>query len=342
MPHDFRSDTVTLPTPAMMAAIAAAPLGDSARGDDPTVNALEARAAALLGKDAALFLPSGGMANLVSLIAHGARGAEVIVEADSHIFNSEGGGIASVAGAIPRPVRGDDGVMHPAAIEAAIRDPGDVALAQTRLICIENTHNAAGGTVQPMAVLAETGALARRHGLALHMDGARLLNAAAFLGVAPAAIARHVDSVWFSCCKGLGGPVGALLAGDAAFMRAARRAARMLGGGMRQAGLIAAPALLALEDWAASHRRDHALARRLAEGLAAIEPSLVRLRTVQTNIVNCHVADAGAVNAAFRAAGILANAKRGRIRFVTHAEVNDASVDAALAAARAILPRKAA
>lgn len=336
--HDFRSDTVTLPTAEMMAAIATAPLGDAARGNDPTVRALERRGAELTGKAEALFVPSGQMANLAALLAHGCAGGEVIVEADAHIYNSEGGALSALAGAIPRSIRGDQGVMDPAMVEVAIRGGTDLALAPTRLICLENTHNASGGTVLPIAHLQAIAAVARRHGLPVHMDGARLFNAAAFLGVPILDLCRHVDTVWFSVCKGVGAPVGAVLAGDATFMRRAQRAAKMLGGGMRQAGLIAAPALVGLEDPYPQHRRDHDVARCLAEGLAAIDASLVDVDRVQTNIVNCWVdrfaPDAMAINAAFRARGILANAKRTKIRFVTHRDLAPQAVEDAIAAAR--------
>jgi len=349
--HDFRSDTVTLPTPAMMAAIAGAPLGDAARGDDPTVLRLEALACELTGKEDALLLPSGAMANLAAVIAHGCRGAEVIVEEQSHIYNAEGGGLSVVAGALARPLRGERGILDASDVRAAIRGASDVARAPTRLVCIENTHNAGGGSVYPLAVLAAIRGAARGAGVPVHVDGARLFNAAACLGQPIAALCAHADSVWFSLCKGLGGPIGAVLAGERAFMHEARRAARMLGGGMRQAGLIAAPALVALEDSGDpydAHRRDHGLARHLAEGIAALDPSLVDAARVQTNIVNCFVdrvgAEAGVILRALRERGVLALGHGSRIRFVTHAQVDESSVDAALAAFAEIiapfLPRR--
>lgn len=328
--HDFRSDTLTLPTPEMMAAIATAPLGDSARGDDPTVNELERLGAEITGKEAALFLPSGTMANLSAVIAHGCRGGEVIVEEQAHIFNSEGGGLSVVAGAVPRPLRGHYGSMDPKVVRAAIRDPGDPALAQTKLICLEQTHNAAGGSVVPLENMAAIRDVSREAGLPVHLDGARLFNAGAYLDLPVREICRHVDSVWFALCKGLGGPVGAVLAGGADFMIRAKRAAKMLGGGMRQAGLIAAPGIVALKDPYAVHRRDHDLARQLAIGLAAIDPSLVELDRVQTNIVNCYLDDAPAINRQLRDRGVLANAKPTRIRFVTHRHLDAAAVAAAV------------
>lgn len=320
----------------MMSAIASAPLGDAARGEDPTVNALERLGAEWTGKQAALFLPSGAMANLCAVIAHDCRGAEVIVESSSHIYNAEGGGLSVVAAAIARPVAGRDGVMDARDVEHAIRRADDPALAPTRLVCVENTHNDSGGCVWPQADLARLAELTRQAGVALHMDGARLFNAAACLDVAPADICRHADSVWFALCKGLGCPVGALLAGDAGFIQRARRAAKMLGGGMRQAGLLAAAGLVALRDPMPTHRRDHALARQLALGLAGVDGSLVDLTRVQTNIVNCYVdgwpIDARELARALAGRGVLVNAKRNKIRFVTHAQVDEAGVRAAVRA----------
>ena len=332
--YDFRSDTVTLPTVEMMAAIATAPLGDSARGDDPTVNELERLAAELMGKEEALFVPSGTMANLSAVIAHDCRGGEVIVEEAAHIYNSEGGGLSVVAGAVPRPIRGRDGIMDPNDVAAAVRGTADLAIAPTKLICLENTHNASGGSVIPLENMATIHEIAQGAGIPVHLDGARLFNAATYLNVPILEICRHADSVWFALCKGLGGPVGAILAGDRSFMSRARRAAKMLGGGMRQAGLIAAPGIVALKDPYSILRRDHELARRLAVGLAAIEPLRVEADRVHTNIVNCYVDrfadDAGPINRALRERGILANSKRTKIRFVTHYHINEAAVAAAV------------
>jgi threonine aldolase len=332
--HDFRSDTVTLPTPEMMAAIAGARLGDSARGDDPTVNELEQLAAALVGKEEALLVPSGTMANLSAVIAHGCHSREVIVEKAAHIYNSEGGGLAVLAGAVPRPIEGRYGVMEPADVKAAIKGGADLALAPTRLICLENTHNDSGGSVIPLDNLAAIAAVAAHAGIPVHLDGARLFNAGAYLDVPVTAVCRHVDSVCFALCKGLGGPVGAILAGNRAFITKARRTAKMLGGAMRQAGLIAAPAIVALKDPYRIHRRDHEHARVLARGLAGIDASLVEVGRVHTNIVNCFVdrfcGDAAEITRALRTRGILANSKRTKIRFVTHYHIDEASVAAAI------------
>jgi threonine aldolase len=274
------------------------------------------------------------MANLAAVIAHDCRGGEVIVEDRAHIFNSEGGALSVVAGAIVRPIRGDYGVLDPDDVKAAIKGTTDLASAPTRLICLENTHNDSGGSVIPLDNMAAILAVAAHAGVPVHLDGARLFNAATYLNVPIAEICRHADSVWFALCKGLGGPVGAVLAGDKAFMLKARRAAKMLGGGMRQAGLIAAPGIVALKDPYRVHRRDHALAHRLAVGLAAIDASLVDVARVQTNIVNCFVDrladDASEINRALRQRGILTNAKRSKIRFVTHYHIDEAAVLAAV------------
>ena len=339
--HDFRSDTVTLPTPEMMAAVAVARLGDSARGDDPTVLELEGLARELTGKEDALFVPSGTMANLAALIAHDVHGGEVIVEATAHIYNSEGGGLSAVAGAVARPVHGRGGQLDPSDVAAAIKASADPALAPTKLICLENTHNASGGTVMPLEVMAGIRAVATNARLPVHLDGARLFNAAAHLGLPVRRLCDLVDSVWFALCKGIGAPVGAILAGDRAFMRKARRAAKMLGGGMRQAGLIAAPAIVGLRDPYPQHARDHALAQRLARELARLDSSFVDLPHVQTNIVNCMVtrfaSDAGKINGQLSRRGVLANSKGPKIRFVTHSQVDEADVDAAVRAFAEVL-----
>ena len=338
---DFRSDTVTLPTPEMMEAVRRAELGDAARGDDPTASKLEAVAAELAGKEAALFTPSGTMGNLSALLTHVAPGQEVIVEARAHIFNSEAGGIAAVAGAIARPLEGEDGVLDPDDVKAAIRTAVSDHVAPTGLICLENTLNSAGGSILPLQRMGEIRDVAQAAGLPVHLDGARAFNAAAALNCPVADICRFADSVMFALSKGLGAPVGSILAGSRDFIARARRKARMLGGGMRQVGLIAAPALVALQDPYPHLCRDHALARQLAEGLAAIDESLVRLETVQTNIVNCFVdrfaADARDIVAALREHGVLANCAATKIRFVTHRHIDGTSVESCLAAVERVL-----
>ncbi|MCG8355285.1 MAG: aminotransferase class I/II-fold pyridoxal phosphate-dependent enzyme [Kiloniellales bacterium] len=338
---DFRSDTVTKPTPAMMAAIARAELGDAARGDDPTTNELEAFAARLAGKEAALFTPSGTMANLAALLTHLQPGEEVIVDETAHIYNSEAGSMAAVAGAIARPLRSEGGLMDPSRVAAAIRSGERPHVAPTGLICLENTQNVAGGIVLPPDRMAAIRQVALDAGLPAHLDGARLFNAAAYLDRPIADFCRHADTVMLALSKGLGAPVGSLLLGSAAFIAQARKKARMLGGGMRQAGLIAAAALVALDDPLPRLRRDHRMAKRLAEGLAAIDESLVSVERVQTNIVNCFVdrfaSDADAIVRALKAEGVSANYARSKIRFVTHAHIDEEAVDACLAAVRKVI-----
>jgi len=340
--YDFRSDTVTLPTAPMMAAIATAPVGDSARGDDPTHNRLEAVAAELTGKAAAMFLPSGTMCNLAAVLTHTRPGDEVIVETRAHIYNSEVGGMAAVAGAVPRPIPGDRGILRPDNVAAAIRDDTVQSKAPTGLICLENTLNAAGGTVLPSDVTAAIRDIADAAGIPVHLDGARLFNAAAHLDTAVDDLCCDVDTVMFALSKGLGAPMGSILAGSAEFIARARRKARMLGGGMRQTGMMAAAALVALEDPFPALRRDHHMARQLGEGLAALDESLIR-DPVQTNIVNCHIdrfaPDAAAFVQSLAEFGVLANFAGTKVRFVTHRHIDEKAVAACIAAAEQSLEK---
>jgi len=273
---DLRSDTVTHPTDAMRRAMAAAPLGDDVFGDDPTVNALEERAAALLGKEAGLFVASGTMGNLVSLLAHLPRGYEAIAGESTHTVVDEAGGHAVVAGATIRalPERAD-GTMDPARIADAWRDPDDPHEPITGLVVIENTHAHSGGRPLSVDYTRTVAAIAHERGVPLHVDGARLFNAVVALGVAPAALAGPADSVTFCLSKGLSTPIGSVVVGPAAFIARARRARKLVGGGMRQVGVLAAAGLVALDDGPdgtiARLAEDHANARRLAEGLAALD-----------------------------------------------------------------------
>jgi threonine aldolase len=334
---DFRSDTVTKPTQEMMAAIAVAEVGDAARGDDPTVNELEAVAAELTGKEASLFVPSGSMGNLAALLTHVRPGEEIIVDETAHIYNSESASMAAMVGALPRPVRSKDGVMVPADVAAAIRPRGGALhRAATGLICLENTHNASGGTVVSMENIAEISRIARDADIPVHLDGARIFNAAVYLNKPVAEFCRYADTVMFALSKGLGAPVGSMLAGSADVIGRARQKVRMLGGHMRQAGLIAAPALVALRDPFPRLRRDHAMAAALAEGLASLDDSLVRLDMVHTNIVNCFVdrfaASADQIVQSLRAEGILVDFARTKMRFVTHAHIDETAVQACVTA----------
>jgi len=343
-PIDFRSDTVTLPTPEMREAMYKAAVGDDVYGEDPTLNRLEALAAEKVGKEAALFVPTGTMGNQLAVLTHTQRGDEVIVEANSHVYATEVGGIAVLSGVIPRLVTGRRGVMDPADIAKALR-PANIHFAATRLICVENTHNAGGGTVIPLDTLAATRQLADERHIALHMDGARVFNAAVALGVDVKEITRHVDSVMFCLSKGLSAPVGSMLAGTAEYIGRARKWRKMLGGGMRQAGFLAAAGIVALETMLERLAEDHANARRLAEGLAAIPGIIVDLEAVQTNIVFFDFSGTGAAPADLGAAlsreGIVSGIGAAtRTRFVTHYGITAADVDLTLEVIKSVINRK--
>lgn len=281
---DLRSDTVTLPTEEMLEAIKEARLGDDVYREDPTVNALEALAAEKMGKDAALLVTSGTQGNLISLLSHTKRGDEVILEAESHIYYYEVGGLSAVGGLIPRPIKGVRGVLNPRDVEAAIRSE-DIHQPKTTLICLENTHNRAGGTVVTPREMASLEEVVRNYGLSIHLDGARIFNAAVALKRDVKDFTRHVDSVMFCLSKGLSAPIGSIVAGDEEFIETARRFRKMLGGGMRQAGIIAAPGIIALEKMVNRLEEDHENAKLLAEGLSRIHGIEIDLQTVQTNIV---------------------------------------------------------
>src|SRR5579884_1359899 len=284
MAIDLRSDTVTLPTPAMYAAMAAAPLGDDVMGEDPTVQRLEEAAAARLGKEAALFVPTGTMANLAAVLAHTRRGDEVILEAEAHIFYYEAAGLSVVGGLMPRPLRGHQGALDPADVAAAIR-PDDVHFPRTGLVCLENTHNRAGGTVISLEQTRAVCAVAHAAGIPVHIDGARIFNAALALGLDAAALVADADSVMFSLSKGLSAPVGSVLVGSRAFIAAARRARKLLGGGMRQAGILAAAGLVALEQMVDRLAEDHENCKRLAYGLADYPQIEISPEKVVTDIL---------------------------------------------------------
>jgi len=334
---DLRSDTVTRPTPAMREAMLAAPLGDDVFGDDPTVNALQDRIAELTGKQAALFMPSGTQSNLCGILAHCGRGDEYLVGQYAHTYRYEGGGAAVLGSVQPQPLAQDaTGRMAIADIAAAIK-PDDPHFARTRLLCLENTWN---GHVMPDAYLAEVTALANARGLATHLDGARVFNAA----VASAApgqdalarlrqIADPFDSLSVCFSKGLGAPVGSALCGSHELIASARRWRKIAGGGMRQAGLLAAAALHALDHHVERLADDHALAQRLAQGLAGMAG--LSVHSVATNIVFVDVADqqGPALLEHLQAHGVLATGMLG-LRFVTHLDVDAAGIDHAIACTR--------
>lgn len=281
---DLRSDTVTTPTEAMREAMRTAVVGDDVYGEDPTVNRLEALAAQRLAKEAALFVPSGTMGNQVALLVHARRGQEVIVEEGCHIYNFEVGGPAFLAGVLTRTLRGKDGILDPQEVRRAIRLEG-LHTPGTGVVCLESPTNRGGGTIYPLELLREISVMATGASVAVHLDGARIFNAAVATGTAVAEIARWADSVMFCVSKSLAAPIGSLLVGSGEFIDRARRFRKLLGGGMRQAGLIAAAGIVALEMMVDRLREDHDNARLLAEGLAQIEGIEIDLKRVQTNIV---------------------------------------------------------
>lgn len=317
---DLRSDTVTLPTAGMREAMARAALGDDVYGEDPTVNRLEATLAERLGFAAALFVPTGTMSNLLGLMAHCGRGDEYIVGQQAHTYKYEGGGAAVLGSIQPQPIDGEaDGSLDLAKVEAAIKQD-DFHFARTRLLALENTMQ---GKVLPLTYLAAAREMTRRRGLALHLDGARLYNAAVKLGVDASEITRHFDSVSVCLSKGLGAPVGSVLCGDAELIGRARRLRKMVGGGMRQAGGLAAAALYALDHQVERLAEDHANAEALGRGLAelgyAIEP-------VQTNMVYvCIGEQAGALGEHLAERGIRVS-PAARLRLVTHLDVKNADI----------------
>ncbi|TYP56188.1 low-specificity L-threonine aldolase [Thermosediminibacter litoriperuensis] len=319
---DLRSDTVTLPTPEMREAMYRAEVGDDVYGEDPTVRRLEEMAAEIMGTEAAMFVTSGTQGNQVCIMTHTQPGDEIILEEKSHIFTYEVGGIGYLSGVQARLIPGKRGVMDPSDIEAAIRED-DIHFPRTSLICVENTHNRAGGTVIPMDTLEKTYEVAKKHGVPVHMDGARIFNAAAYLGVPVREIARYADSVMFCLSKGLCAPVGSIVAGSRDFINRARKFRKMLGGGLRQAGFLAAAGIVALEKMTGRLKEDHENARLLAEGLNSIPGISIDMETVQTNIVICDITGLG-INGNELAGrllekGIKINGGSGcLVRFVTH------------------------
>ncbi len=338
---DLRSDTVTLPTEEMREAMRRAEVGDDARDGDPTVRRLQEAAAAATGKEAALMVASGTMSNLVSLLAHGGRGGEVLLDPDSHILRSEMGGIARLAGLFHRTVPAERGAPDVAAVRALLSPGAAPNRLATALVCVETTHNSAGGAVVPLACLAGIRAAADEHGVPVHIDGARLFNAAVALGVPAAEIARHGDSVGFCLSKGLSAPVGSVICGSADFIQRARMYRRMVGGAMRQAGILAAAGLVALEHMVARLADDHRRAGRIAAGLNGIAADLCDPRQVATNIVMVDLSATGADAATWVAAlagrGVRAGTWTGtQLRLVTHRHITDRDVDATVTAFRAV------
>jgi threonine aldolase len=333
---DLRSDTITRPTPAMRRAMAEAEVGDDVFKEDPTVNRLEAMAAQRLGKPAALLVASGTMGNLVSQLAHCGRGDETILGDQSHVFFFEQGGAAALGGIHPRTLPNEpDGTIAVEKIEAAIR-PDDVHFPRSRLVILENTHNRCNGTPLTLEYTAAVGRLTRRHALKLHIDGARIFNAAVALGIDAAQLAGPADSVTFCLSKGLAAPVGSVVCGDAIFIDRARRVRKSVGGGMRQAGIIAAAGIVALTEMVDRLAEDHANARALASGLAEIQGLRVEPDATVTNIVFLQVVkkgvDAPALVARLQAEGVcVLPTASNRMRAVLNYHVTAADVQRALA-----------
>jgi threonine aldolase len=321
---DLRSDTVTKPTAAMRAAMASAEVGDDVYGEDPTINRLEQRAAAIFGKEAAIFVPTGSMGNTIASRIHTEHGQEVICESQAHILDWEMAMVSAFSGCAPRTVQGDKGVLTWDKIKTAIA-PKIYYRAQTGLIWLENSHNIAGGIVTPLPVLQEIWAGAREAGLPTHLDGARVFNAASALGISVAELTGGFNTVMFCLSKGLGAPVGSMLVGSEADITRARAFRKALGGGMRQAGILAAAGLIALEEMPWRLHEDHANARLLAEAVVGCPGVELDLSMVQTNIVIFYLqqADAATVVAALKTQGVVCSAIGPKaVRLVTHFDVS--------------------
>ena len=331
---DLRSDTVTVPTDEMRRAMAAAEVGDDVYGEDPTTKRLEELAAEIIGKEAALFVASGTMGNQVAAMTHTRRGDEVLVDAEAHIYYYEVGGLAALSGTQPRPLASRRGRLEPADVTEALRGR-NIHFPTPTLLCLENTHNRAGGTVMTARQTEVLAATAHQAGLRIHLDGARIFNAAVALGTTARELAVPADSVMFCLSKGLGAPVGSMLAGGREFIDRARKNRKLLGGGMRQSGVLAAAGIIALTRMVDRLAEDHANARRLAEGLAGLAGLEVDLEAVQTNMVAFDLRGADQSAAAFmarlRELGVLANVMGPRrLRLVTHKEISRGDIDQAL------------
>jgi len=331
---DLRSDTVTRPTPAMRKAMAEAEVGDDVFGEDPTVNILQEKVANLLGKEASLFVPSGTMANQLSIKSHTQPGDEVIIESSSHPYNFEGGAGAALSGVQFQCLKGVRGILEASQIEEAIR-PVDHHFAVTRLVCLENTHNRGGGSIYPVEKMAEIYRLAKSRGLLVHLDGARLWNASVATGIKPQEYAQWADSVSVCLSKGLGAPIGSLVSGSKIFIERVHRFRKMFGGGMRQVGIIAAAGIYALEHHLERLKEDHQNAKRLGVGLKEFKGVSIDPRHVETNIVIFDIANAGMTAAqvaeAMKNEGVLIHAfGKTQIRLVTHLDVSAEDIEKAL------------
>jgi threonine aldolase len=331
---ELRSDTLTKPGAEMRTAMAEAEVGDDVFGEDPTVNRLQAKAAELLGKEAAIFVCSGTMANQSAIRAQTQHGDEIIVDKNCHTFNYEAGGVAALSGVLVQTLEGQRGILKVQQIEDAIRPP-DHHFAPTRLICLENTHNRGGGAIYPIEEIVRIHKLARQRGLSMHLDGARLFNACVASGVEARDYARYFDSVAFCLSKGLGCPVGSLVVGSAELIERVHRYRKMFGGGMRQVGILAAAGLYALDHHISRLKEDHDNAKRLATGLHGLEGVTVNPDEVETNIVIFDVGgtgrDAESVCEALRNQGVLTFAiSKTRVRAVTHLDVSRDDIEEAI------------
>ncbi len=333
---DLRSDTVTKPTKAMREAMAKAEVGDDVYKEDPTVRTLEETAAGILGKEAALFVTSGTQGNQVAILTHTRPGDEVIVESQAHVYYYEVGAMAALAGVQTRTIEGKRGQMPVDAITRAIRED-NIHFPPTTLICLENTHNRAGGAIVPLSYMTDVHGIASRAGIRVHLDGARLFHAVVVTGIKAADFAATVDSVQICLSKGLGAPIGSLLVGDREYIERAKKWRKALGGGMRQAGVIAAPGLIALTKMVDRLGEDHVKAKRLADGLANISGCSIDPRDVETNIVIVDIKELAMSAETFcqrlKDKGVLVSAfSEDTVRFVTHFDVQDGDIDQALKA----------
>ncbi len=331
---DLRSDTVTQPTAPMREAVARAPLGDDVFGEDPSVNALESRAAEIMGKDAAIYTPSGTMANLLAVMTQCAPGETLLISEDAHLFTYESGSVARIANVLTKTVPGEFGIMAPDAVKARLVLARNVHLSRTTLVALENTTNRGGGAIYPFEWFSAVAQLARENGLRVHCDGARIFNAVVETGIAARDYAAHVDTISFCVSKGLGAPIGSLLVGDADTIRAARRYRKMLGGGMRQAGVAAAAGHYALDNHIDRLKEDHQRAKSFREAVEGT-PGLAFPMPSPTNMVYVQVADVESFLTRLRERGVLAlTPVAGMIRLVFHLHIDDAALERAIAAFR--------
>ena len=338
---DLRSDTVTKPTPAMRKAMAEAEVGDDVYGEDPTMNLLQEKVAKILGKEASLFVPSGTMANQLAIKSHTQPGDEVIIEAASHSYNFEGGASAALSGIQFSCLKGSRGILEASQIEEAIR-PDDHHFPVTRLICLENTHNRGGGSIYPIEKMSQISRFAKSRGLQVHLDGARLWNASVASGIKPQEYAQWADSVSVCLSKGLGAPVGSLVAGSKPFIDQVHRFRKMFGGGMRQVGIIAAAGIYALDHHIERLKEDHQNAKRLALGLKEIKGISIDPEEVETNILIFNVAGTGItpiqIRDEIKKEGVLIHAVgKTQIRLVTHLDVSKEDIETALKAFKKVL-----